>query len=143
MEYNDDYATCERTYAALRIYPGDFTPDFVTETLEVNPSRLQKSEEALPGKTKLNAWFLSTKGILTSRDSRRHIDWITDQLMGKEDALKSLQEKGVAMDISCFWLSTSGHGGPCLSPEQMRRLAQLNLEIWWDIYFEDTEIKPV
>ena len=43
------------------------------------------------------------------------------------------------MDICCFWLSASGHGGPTVSPKQMAKLVELNLEVWWDIYYFDDE----
>lgn len=39
------------------------------------------------------------------------------------------------MDISCFWASAYGHGGPALSPQSMQKLAQLELEIGFDVYF--------
>ncbi len=43
------------------------------------------------------------------------------------------------MDIFCYWLSQSGHGGPIVSPAQMGRLAALNIELGFDIYgpYED------
>ena len=41
--------------------------------------------------------------------------------------------------ISCFWGSRCGHGGPTLSARQTRRLADLELELWFDVYFEGDE----
>ena len=38
------------------------------------------------------------------------------------------------MDIFCYWLSASGQGGPTLSPDLMRRLAEAELEIGFDVY---------
>ena len=38
--------------------------------------------------------------------------------------------------ISCFWVSASHHGGPVLSPKEMRILADLDIEIWFDYYDE-------
>jgi hypothetical protein len=48
-------------------------------------------------------------------------------------------QEGFKIDITSFWVSTSGNGGPTISPYQMRRLADLEIEIWWDIYFYDDE----
>jgi len=46
---------------------------------------------------------------------------------------------GVRMSVNCVWYSRSGHGGPTLWPEQMRVLADLNLECSFDIYFQDKD----
>jgi hypothetical protein len=39
------------------------------------------------------------------------------------------------MDIMSFWLSSSGEGGPWLTPDQMLKLGGLGLDVWWDVYF--------
>ena len=46
---------------------------------------------------------------------------------------------GFRIDISSYWLSRSGHGGPTLSPHQMHMLSQLGIEVSWDIYFHDDD----
>ena len=146
MIYDDDYATCKRTYATLRIYPGDSGPEYVTKALGIEPTRIQlAATTSASGKPirRINAWFLSTKDVLESRDTRRHLDWIASKLSGKENVLVRLKESGVIMDISCFWLSASGHGGPILSPMQMRKLIEMDIEIWWDVYFEESDIESV
>ncbi|MBB5344470.1 hypothetical protein HDF10_002449 [Edaphobacter lichenicola] len=78
---------------------------------------------------KLNAWFLSSEEYVSSRDARHHLDWLLDRLRRKAEALRDLQEKPcVKMYVSCPWWSQHGGGGPSLWPEQMRGLAELNLE---------------
>ena len=72
---------------------------------------------------------------MDSKDVRRHVDWILGQLVDKTDVLHRLQRAGYRMDISCFWVSKSGHGGPMLGPATMRQLAEANLEIGFDVYF--------
>lgn len=141
--YDDDYSTCAKTYAGLRIYPGEIHPNEVTKRLKIKPSKTQVAGERIGTKksqhVKLNGWFLSTEKELQSVDYGRHIDWILDKLDGKEDVIHLLQKDGARVDISCFWVSKSGHGGPMLRPNQMSRLANLDIEIWWDIYFDDDE----
>ena len=39
------------------------------------------------------------------------------------------------MIVSCYWAAASCGGGPTISPEQMRRLGALNIELWFDVYF--------
>ena len=139
MEVND-YPTCARTFATLRIYPERLTPAEVTSRLGIEPSRSQQKGDPLtkskqPVFARMHGWFLTSEGAVESRDVRRHLDWLLEQLGPRADAVRSLQADGCSMDISCYWLSFSGHGGPSVSPGQMRELARLGLELWFDVYF--------
>jgi len=145
MVYDDGYPTCAETYATLRIYPGDLDPSSVTERLAIEPSTWQRRGESqrimgVPKVATINGWFLSSEGRIVSRDSRRHLDWLLDQIAAKAPSLRSLRDEGSRIDICCKWLSASGHGGPTLSPTQMRRLAELDLELWFDIYLVPEEV---
>ena len=139
-DYDDDYPTCSKAYAGLRIYHDDLDPDRVTGLLGIEPSQTQVRGQVLTRSTgrpftpPIGGWFLSTKGVIVSKDIRRHVDWILDRLAGKDQVLRSLQAEGNRMDVFCYWLSASGHGGPILSPAIMRRLGELELEIGFDIY---------
>lgn len=147
MEYIDDFGACERTYATLCVYTQAVDPAVVTESLCVQPSNWQrvgelpttapKNPRRMPRPATLNAWFLESESHVTSRDVRRHIDWVLDQVVGKSEALLALQELGCIMVVNCFWLSACGHGGPIISPSQSRKLAGLNLELSFDIYEAD------
>jgi hypothetical protein len=50
-----------------------------------------------------------------------------------------LQQEGARTDVFCYWVSASGQGGPRLLPSTMGRLAQLGLEVGFDVYFQDDE----
>ena len=139
-DYDDDYPTCLETHAGMRIYHDDLDPDRITGLLGIEPSQTQvkglvhtraNGAEFTPP---IGGWFLSTQGVIDSRDVRRHVDWILDKLAGKDETLTRLQDEGNRMDIFCYWLSANGHGGPTLSPAIMRRLGELELEIGFDIY---------
>jgi hypothetical protein len=39
------------------------------------------------------------------------------------------------------WDSKSGEGGPTISPVQMKRLAELGIELWFDVYFDGEEME--
>ena len=142
---NDDYPTCTRTYATLRIYPEHLDPLYLTERLGIQPSSWQRKGEIRNPSSKvlraysLHGWFLSSKGVLDSKDSRRHIEWLLEILSPKAETIRALQNEGCRMDVSCYWGSKSGHGGPTLSPEQMAELARLKLELWFDVYFVGDE----
>ncbi len=129
-----------KTHAQLRIYHDELDPERITSLLGIEPSQIQvrgRARTTSIGKDftpPIGGWFLSTKGINTSRDVRRHVAWILDRLAGKDDILRSLQADGCRMDIFCYWLSADGHGDPIPSPAIMRRLGELELEIRFDIY---------
>jgi len=145
---NDDYQTCERTYAELRVYGNELDPKIITEILGVTPSSIQKKGEKRTnsfGRTvvfKTGGWFLSSEGRVQSKDVRRHLDWLLEQLVPVKDQLSNIQEtSGITMNVYCIWWST-GDGGPTLWPEQMRSLADLNLECAFDIsFYGDEEIR--
>lgn len=146
--YDDAYETCERTYAALLVYPGESEPEFVTRRLGVEPTSTQSKGERIRNSlgreriVSVNGWFLSSEGKVRSLDVRRHLDWLLEKLMPAEAGLKELQKlPKVKLGVSCVWWSAGGQGGPTLWPEQMARMAQLNLECSFDIAFfgEDAE----
>jgi hypothetical protein len=129
--YDDDYATCEKAGATLRIYHKSFPSAFVTTALNIEPSYSQESD---PKELQSSGWFLTTLDYIPSRDVRRHLDFLLDQLHGHEDMLSKLRDEGWTMDVCCFWRSSTGQGGPTLSPSQMRRLSDFGLDCWFDIY---------
>jgi hypothetical protein len=142
--YDDDFPTCRKTFAALRTFLDSVGPEVITAKLGITPTaNFLKGDRHGGGKfsRKFNGWFLSSEGLVESKDTRRHIDWVISQLANHEVTLKEMRAAGFEMDISCFWLST-GQGGPIISPAQMRELSQLELEIWWDVYFDGDEDKP-
>lgn len=152
--YNDEYATCEETYATLRFINEDGSPKVVTDLLQVTPTRrTTKGEDhiwaegewrARPNNrpAKMSSWSLCTRRRLCSRDARRHIDHLLDQLAGKDSAVAQLRHQGWQGEITVFWVSKSGHGGPTLHPACMSRLGQLGLTLWFDVYFNESEASP-
>jgi len=152
-EYDDHYSGCLRTYATLRIYPGEIHPQEVSARLQIAPSKFWVRDETLaaipgqksaqkatsgtkagPGAKAMHGWFLTTHGKLDSRDSRRHIDMLLEPLLPVAVELASLQQQGATVDIICFWHAAPQQGGPALSPRQLRTLSDLNIAIAWNIF---------
>lgn len=109
------------------------SPGKVTERLNVNPTAVTVSDESqIQGARRGNSnlWLLDSENFVRSRDLRRHLDWIIAAIYPSRNALFELQAvPGIKMDVWCVWWSRYGDGGPALWPEQMLRLAELNLEI--------------
>jgi len=140
-DYDDEYPTCVRTFSCLRIYSDDVGPDEITRILGIDPTKRFLKGESHAGGTlerNTNGWFLETKGRSDSKDTRRHIDMILVALEGKEAAVKELLDRRCKIDICSMYVSV-GQGGPWLMPEQMRKLGELGIAVWWDVYFE---VKP-
>ncbi|MHC5539745.1 DUF4279 domain-containing protein [Singulisphaera rosea] len=142
---DDESEMSVETFATFRVYPGEMDPSMITDRLRLQPSSWQRQGELVfssrrpPRPAPINGWFLTSRDQVDSRDSRPHIDWLLDRLTPKAEAVRALQDEGCKMDISCFWLSKLGNGGPELPPAQMRRLADLNIMLWFDFYgpFDD------
>ena len=138
MQFDDDYPSCEETYATLRVFSEASTAADITEALGVEPTEFFSKGDSFGGKGQLRShsgWLLSTRGHVTSRDARRHLAWLLERLRAKKDALESLRNSGAELDISCYYVSM-GQGGPAMSAEQMLELGNLGLDVWWDIYFD-------
>ena len=135
--YDDNYSACEETFSTLRMYHDKVTPSEITQRLGVQPSKYFAKGDIRTKRGKLyeiNGWFLSSEHKVDSRDPRKHIDWVIDQIWNKKEVVLQLIQEGWSADISSYWVSSSGNGGPTLSPYQMERLAKLDIEVWWDVY---------
>jgi hypothetical protein len=139
FDYDDSYATCSRTHATLCIYlPDQSNPNEITEKLGVQPSKTQVKGEVRNDRVRNwpTAWFLESKGKVISKEVRRHIDWLLEELEGKSEVIRELKTDGSEIHLSCFWGSALGHGGPMLDAEILKKIASLNIGITFDIYFE-------
>lgn len=138
--YDDSYPTCSRTYATLCIYlPNASNLDKLTEKLGIQPSRTQVKGEIRKGQVREwpTAWFLESKGIVESKDVRRHINWLLDKLQDEAEIIQQLLTEGSQIYLSCFWESAVGHGGPMLDAVILKRIVELGIGITFDIYFTD------
>jgi len=118
-------------------------PDEISKILEVSPSKVQRRGEPHPRKPgkaySKSGWFLATEGVLESKDARHHLDWILELVKNKRDAFQILHTRGYLVDLCVFWDSANGHGGPTISPSQMKILSELEIELWFDVYLQDSE----
>lgn len=140
IPHDPDYGTCAYTHAWLRIMSPDLNPDEITRILNVTPTETQYRGTVVPDrpekKFSKSGWFLSTSGILSSKDSRDHLDWLLDHIRDKRQEFLELHSRDYLIDICVRWDSRLGEGGPTLSPKQMLELARLEIELWFDVYLD-------
>jgi Domain of unknown function (DUF4279) len=134
-----DYPTCAACFASLYIEAGDIDPEYITECLKTGPTSTQKKGElARISSSRVNphsGWRLSSKAAVDSKDLRSHLDWLFDRIARRRAELEALRAMGCVIHVACYWLSKAGHGGPMISLPQIRKLVELELELWMDIYF--------
>lgn len=137
--YADELRACSETFVTLRIYHEEIMPEAVSRRLNIEPDKMVVKGSRISKKriAQLNGWFLTSKEKLDSKDCRRHFDWLIHKLTGRGEEISMLSQEGFECYVSCFWVSSSGNGGPSLSPPQMLGLANLGLGVSWDIYFEN------
>ncbi|WP_244905993.1 DUF4279 domain-containing protein [Pseudomonas lurida] len=142
---SSDYETCAECYVRLMIYPGERHPDEITNIMKVRPTLINVAGEkvtnsrGLTREVKNSGWFFSTEGYVLSKDLREHIDWIVEKISPHRESLRTVQKiDGVKITLKCVWFSLLGHSGPVLWPEQMRALADLDLECSFDVYFVES-----
>jgi len=141
-DYDDSYPTCAETYSTLRVFSDDLAPGEITRALQIEPTEsFRKGDSHSQGRLqrKANGWFYSTQKLCDSKDTRRHIDAILAVLEGKTEWVQKIQHRGCTLDITSYWLSSNGHGGPWLMPEQMLKLGRMGISVWWDVYFSDED----
>ena len=134
-EYDDEYATCVETHASLRIIHDDLDPEEITQQIGIQPTWAWRQGQLRPKGnviSPIGIWGLTTN-FMKSRDIRRHLDWLIEQMNGKEEILKELQAQGYRMDVFCYWLS-NGQGGPTISLRNMIGLANLGIELGFDFW---------
>ena len=137
---SQDYATCDKTFVTLRVYSDSLVPGEISDRLGLIASdSFTKGTPTNPtSKTpviaKFHGWFLSSEDAIDSPDAREHVDWLLNHLLPCADALRSLLNEECRIDVSCYWRSKSGHGGPTLSKRQLEGLALLGVDFWYDFY---------
>lgn len=138
-EYFDEYSTCLETFAGLRVFSDALSPQDISSLLRLEASHSYVKGSKIGRSLRVRSchgWFLESLDHVQSRDNRRHVDFLLAKLEGSAAALDTIRgSAGAHVDVLCYYVS-SGQGGPWLMPTQLRGLADLGLEIWWDIYFD-------
>lgn len=137
MDYEDNYATCEATYATFRVYSPTLLPSHITELLGRKPSDAWRTGDARRSgaSARTGGWLLSTEKRVDSRDIRRHLHWLRSELEAANEHIRRLMQEGHDVDVFCYWVSKSGHGGPNVDDQTMRWLGALGVPLGFDVYF--------
>ena len=144
MEENDWNVidpTAEEVHATFRLSHETLVPQDISNALELDPSHSHRKGDRNLGKEgreytpyKIGVWTFSSKGKLASTDLNEHINWVLTKLDKKKEIIKEYQDNGFQSDVFCFWSAKCDNTCPGLSKESVKLLANLDLEIWIDVY---------
>jgi hypothetical protein len=130
-----------RVYCSLFVRHDDLDPTQATDQFGLQPTKVYvKGQPCFPGGkmlAKSSAWILSTQSVVRSRSLNRHLAYITKLLKPKAEALSLYREKGYAVSVGCYVLACE-NAIVRISLPNLRRLAALKLETWFDLYLDGT-----
>lgn len=121
----------------LRIEHDTAKAEIVTAALGITPTQSTSCGQLTAGgkgePCPWNVWVLSSGYAETSMDARVHFQWLLASVGASGVELRKLREQGYRMEIHCLWVGKDGYGGPELSPELMRGLADLGVDVHFDV----------
>lgn len=137
----EENPNCLRTHVTFRLAGADLNPAQVSSLLELEPSEaFARGEQVdiLTQPAQTGIWSLSTQDLLSSTSPEKHLEFLLDRLEPAATRLLELvNAQALQVDFFCYWLSATGHGGPVLSPDILRRISNLGAVLGLDIYFDD------
>ena len=125
---------------SLRFFGDDLDPDAITEILGIHPTRSCRKGDIFHGEVydrieKIGRWLYSVKRC-AGVSLEDQINKLFDQLPAELNVWRELTTRFRA-DLSCgLWLKRWNRAFD-FSPETLRRIAERNLSIGWDIYFDE------
>ena len=131
-----DNPNCAATYASFRLVGPDIRPDLLTRALGISPTFQVAVGDVFPHGTRPRAdglWSISTKTLVQSTDLERHITVLLDKLPAD---LRDHIPVGSRCEIACYWLSSTGQGGPTRSSSVLARLGEAGIALDFDLYFD-------
>ena len=80
-------------------------------------------------------WLLESKTALATTSLERHLLYLLGKLEPVAQEIRFYVESpGFNVDLLCYWVSATGHGGPVLSSHILKRSASLCNEFNFDYY---------
>ena len=132
-----DNDTQSRMYATFILRGKQLDPNDVTERLGITPSRSFKrgDRRGEKGKWPFGFWSLESDGQIQSTDLILHIEWLINKLEPSASQIRELvHEQALDARISCLWISPECHHELDIHPRLIRKIADLGLELSFDIY---------
>jgi hypothetical protein len=137
----EENPNCEYTHATFRLV-GDaliastieartgITGDFAYERDQVRRSKTGRGIRQPTG-----VWYITSEGRVGSTNVERHLSYLLEIVEpAKRELLEVAAEQSLRMDFYCYWISATGQGGPGLSAESMKRIADLDATLNFELH---------
>ncbi len=118
----------------------------MSEALSLAPSKAHEAGEPRSQRDErpwVNAMWSLHSNLPWTQPLSNHLAQLCDAVEDKRAALKRLSDRGYSMDFFCFVEVENGQGGVLLTPEVLRRLAEIPVELDLHIYAEGDEAELV
>ncbi len=139
----EENPNCGETHATFRVIGESLDLAGLTSQLGISPSFTRSKGEKIetssrPLESRTNIWALETERKLKSTSLERHLIFLLDQLeYARETIIELAADPSIRVEFHCYWLSETGHGGPVLSCEVLRRITNLGADLDFDFYCAD------
>jgi hypothetical protein len=137
----DENPNCARTHASFRLAGSELIVADVTRRLGLKPQftaekgELRSARRGEPIRQPTGIWSISSENALETTSIERHLRFLLSELEPVSEALAEVVEsQGLDADFFCYWLSATGHGGPEVTPETLRQIADLRAVLGFDFY---------
>ena len=141
---------CSETNATFRLVGDLVDPSQITLLTGAAPlSAARKGETHVGSHTKktyeykTGAWCVSSEDVVESTSIERHLVFLLDILEPKKESIKKLiKQLSIRADFHIYWVSATGTGGPVISADTLRRIADLNADLDFEFqgpYEDDDE----
>jgi Domain of unknown function (DUF4279) len=138
VQADDENPNCEETYASLRVAGDALDPDEVSRVLGIQPSLTRRKGEPHGRSGAINStgvWILSSEGAVQSKRLEVHLRYLLERIEGRApDLQRYVRQRGLELDVPCFWMSATGQGGPVLSADLLRDLGALGVSLSFGFY---------
>jgi hypothetical protein len=139
----EDNPNCAETHVTFRIVGDDLDPENITNKLQIRPSAVAAkgqtnplSHMSKPQLARVGFWYLTTRGIVESKNLEAHLICLLDQLAPSSAQIRNLaNSSNLRVEFHCYWMSETGYGGPILSPKVLERISNLGATLDFDLYF--------
>ena len=119
----------------LRVEHDTAEPQVVTAALGIAPTSVGHRGDLLRAGDPLlcSVWVLSSAWVVHSKDVAAHFRWLLAHIEPRSSTLRDLRGRGFRMEIHCLWVGAGGYGGPELTADTLQSLANLGLDLCFDI----------
>lgn len=133
----NDIENCSETYATLRVVGRSLDPESFSRVMGLEPTMSIRVGDTRPLGTRPRdeaIWAYSTQANIDSSNLADHVAFLVSLI---PKGFKHLVPADCRAEIHCVWRSASGHGGPTLPALLLAELGGENIDLDFDLYFDD------